>query len=135
MILLWLIIVLLAGGIIAALVEGIDRRLPRTVSLAALIIDLFLMIPPVLSLKSGLAGWVYEFNVQWIPQVGVRFHLAMDGLSMLLVFLALFLGIPALVGSWSRIEEKRGFFHLNVLWTLAGVIGVFLAMDFLFYFF
>lgn len=136
MILLWLIVVLLAGGIVAALVERIDSRLPRAVALAALVIDLFLMIPPVLSLRSGLAGWVSEFDVQWIPQLGIRFHLAMDGLSMLLVFLTLFLGIPALVGSWSRIEEKKGFFHLNVLWTLAGVTGVFLAMDlFLFYFF
>lgn len=136
MILFWLIVVLLAGGVVAALVERLDRRLPRAVALAALIIDLFLMIPPVLSLKSGPAGWLYEFDVQWIPQLGIRFHLAMDGLSMLLVLLTLLLGIPALVGSWSRIEDKRGFFHLNVLWTLAGVTGVFLAMDlFLFYFF
>ena len=35
-----------------------------------------------------------------------------------------------------RSRERVGFFHFNLLWVLAGIIGVFLALDlFLFYFF
>ena len=35
-----------------------------------------------------------------------------------------------------RSSERVGFFHFNLLWILAGIIGVFLALDlFLFYFF
>jgi hypothetical protein len=38
--------------------------------------------------------------------------------------------------SWTEIREHVGFFHLNLLWILAGILGVFLALDlFLFYFF
>jgi NADH-quinone oxidoreductase subunit M len=38
--------------------------------------------------------------------------------------------------SWTEIRERVGFFHCNLLWTLAGVVGVFLAMDlFLFFVF
>ena len=37
--------------------------------------------------------------------------------------------------SWTEITESVGFFHLNLLWILAGIAGVFLALDlFLFYF-
>ncbi|RZA05220.1 MAG: NADH-quinone oxidoreductase subunit M, partial [Moraxellaceae bacterium] len=38
--------------------------------------------------------------------------------------------------SWTEVKKKIGFFHLNLLWILGAVIGVFLAMDlFLFFFF
>src|SRR5690606_23280879 len=38
--------------------------------------------------------------------------------------------------SWTEIKEKHGFYFFNLLWTLAGICGVFVAMDlFLFYFF
>src|SRR5690606_24495322 len=37
---------------------------------------------------------------------------------------------------WSEITDRVGFFHFNLLWTLAGTVGVFLALDlFLFFFF
>ena len=47
-----------------------------------------------------------------------------------------FLGIVAVGASWTEIAERTGFFHFYLMWTLAGVIGVFLALDlFLFFFF
>ena len=37
--------------------------------------------------------------------------------------------------SWTEIREHIGFFHFNLMWILAGIAGVFLALDlFLFYF-
>src|SRR5690606_15067160 len=37
--------------------------------------------------------------------------------------------------SWSEITERVGFFHWNLMWILAGITSVFVAMDlFLFYF-
>jgi NADH-quinone oxidoreductase subunit M len=48
--------------------------------------------------------------------------------------LTLFLGVVAVLASWTEIQEKVGFFHLNLMWVLAGIAGVFLAIDlFLFY--
>src|SRR5438105_8511032 len=42
----------------------------------------------------------------------------------------------AVLASWTEITERVGFFHFNVLWVLAGITGVFLAVDlFLFYLF
>ena len=84
--------------------------------------------------RSG--AWLVELNLPWIPQMGIGFHLAMDGLSLLLVALTLFLGVISVVCSWTEVRERVGFFHLNLLWILAGILGVFLALDlFLFYFF
>ena len=53
-----------------------------------------------------------------------------------MVGLTLFIGLIAVIVSWKEIRERVGFFHFNLLWMLAGITGVFLALDlFLFYFF
>ena len=68
--------------------------------------------------------------------MGISFHLAADGMSLLFVMLTALVGSMAVVASWTEIKEGSGFFHFNLLLTLVGVIGVFLAVDlFLFYFF
>ncbi len=53
-----------------------------------------------------------------------------------MVVLSLFLGILAVGCGWKEIQERVGFYHFNLMWVLAGILGVFLALDlFLFYFF
>ena len=140
MILLWLIIIPLAGGLAAWLLDRKNSAAARWVSLAALVIDAVLLISfwSGSSIQAGLSSgaWVMELNKPWIPQLGVSLHLAMDGLSLVLVALTLFLGIISVICSWTEIRERVGFFHLNLLWILSGILGVFLALDlFLFYFF
>jgi NADH-quinone oxidoreductase subunit M len=80
--------------------------------------------------------WSYEVSWPWIPGLGINFHLGLDGLSLLMVLLTGGLGLAAVVCSWREIQKHVGFFYLNLLWNLGGVIGIFLALDlFLFFFF
>ncbi|MCL5024055.1 MAG: NADH-quinone oxidoreductase subunit M [Nitrospirae bacterium] len=141
MILVWLIAIPLTGGLLAWLLDRGDDRLPRWVSLAAIAIDfvlalvLWMQYPEKANVLPG-GAWFVEVRSAWIPGLGIGFHLAMDGLSLLLVMLTAFLGIMSVACSWTEIRERVGFFHFNLMWTLAGIMGVFLALDlFLFYFF
>lgn len=141
MILLWLILIPMAGGLLAWLVDRWSSLLTRWISLGALIITfimsiyLWIQYSPDVSV-SGHAPWIMELRWNWIPSFGISFHLALDGLSLLLVLLTGFLGILSVLTSWTEIKVRTGFFHFNLLWILAGIIGVFLALDlFLFYFF
>ena len=80
--------------------------------------------------------WVQQLSVAWIPRLGIRFSLGLDGLSLLLVTLTALLGLLSVACSWREIQTDTGFFYMNLLWTLGGVIGVFLATDlFLFFLF
>jgi NADH-quinone oxidoreductase subunit M len=50
--------------------------------------------------------------------------------------MTLALAILAVAVSWRDIEQQRGFFHFNLMFSVAGIIGVFLAADlFLFFLF
>jgi NADH-quinone oxidoreductase subunit M len=134
MVLTWLLVITVAGGI-ASWVIG--RRSPtacRWVCLAALLVDAVLLIwawtPAVNS------PWIRQVEYPWITPLGVNFHLAVDGLSLLLLSLTVFLGIVAISSSWTEIQDRVGAFHLALMLTLAGVMGVFMAVDLLlFYFF
>jgi NADH-quinone oxidoreductase subunit M len=80
--------------------------------------------------------WLVDFQHAWISQFGIGLHLALDGLSLLMLLLTFFLGIVSVLISWKEINTKVGFFHFNLLLILAGIVGVFLSLDlFLFYFF
>ena len=135
MILLSLISILFVGGLIAWASESVDANYPRVVALIAIIIELAVVVLLLLN-DAGEGGWVASIDAPWIPRFGISFYLAADGLSVLMIALTAFLGLIAVGSAWAEITERTGFFYFNLLWTLAGVIGVFTALDlFLFFFF
>ena len=136
MILIYLIVILLAGAFLALIAGKKNSVWPRIISLVSLSIDLFIIIIYVLNSFPSDKSWLIDINLGWIPAFGIGFHLALDGLSLVMLILTFFLGIISVVISWKEIDTKVGFFHFNLLLILAGITGVFLSLDlFLFYFF
>ncbi len=136
MILVYLIVILLAGAFLAWIAGNWSKIWPRIISLAALSLDLILIIAYLFQPISSDNNWLIDFKADWIPAFGISLHLALDGLSLLMLLLTFFLGILSIIISWKEIHEKVGFFHFNLLLILAGIVGVFLSLDlFLFYFF
>jgi NADH-quinone oxidoreductase subunit M len=145
MILCWLLFVPFIGGLLCWQLESrhAPAQAPRWIALVTMLIVLGLALWLWTTGDYSLAGavgdspsWVREFRVGWIERFGISFHLALDGLSLIMITLTGFLGVLAVVCSWQEITNRIGFFHLNLLWIIGGVVGVFLAIDlFLFFFF
>jgi len=128
----WLILIPVITGFFAWLSEPIHRHAPRWFSLLGMsaVAGLLLAAWP----ETYPQGWWNQYQADWIPALGVHFHFALDGLSALMVLLAALLGVVAILSSWREVEKNIGLFHLHLSLLLAGVIGVFLAVD-LFLFF
>jgi len=75
-------------------------------------------------------------RLDWIPSLGISYFLGTDGLSFPLVLLTTLVTFVALVAAWDMVKEKeRAFFSLLLLLE-TGMLGVFLALDYvLFYVF
>ncbi|HEY6266540.1 MAG TPA: NADH-quinone oxidoreductase subunit M [Candidatus Acidoferrum sp.] len=97
----------------------------------------FLVSLPLLRwFKPEWGGFQCEETVDWIPSIGAKYHLGIDGISLLLVMLTTFLGMIAILSSWSAIKLRQKEYYILLLLLQVGMIGVFVSLDFfLFYVF
>src|SRR5262244_1733750 len=75
---------------------------------------------------------------EWIPLIGARYQLGVDGLSLVLVMLTTLLGVISVVCSWAYIREKgrEKEYYIMLLLLQSGMIGAFVSADlFLFFIF
>jgi NADH-quinone oxidoreductase subunit M len=77
-----------------------------------------------------------QADLEWVPGLGSRFAVGLDGLGQILCLLTA-VGFPLIfIGTWKHSYSKAWNFHALMLLSQAGLMGVFLAMDaLLFYFF
>jgi NADH-quinone oxidoreductase subunit M len=75
-------------------------------------------------------------NEVWINSLGVNFNVALDGISMVLVFLTCFLVPLIILSSFGKKYENPSLFYALILFMQMALVGVFVAQDgFLFYVF
>ena len=77
---------------------------------------------------NGQTYFAYEDHVQWIESIGVSWHLGVDGISAPMVLLTALAGFAGVLISWG-IEDRTREFMAFFLLLVAGVLGVFMAVD------
>jgi NADH-quinone oxidoreductase subunit M len=122
----WTIYLSFMGAFVALVSPADHPRIARWIALIAAIAGLGIAIAAALNFHPGeILTIVYS---PWIPQLGIDYHLAADGISLVLVLLT---GIAATAGvlfSWN-IEHRAGEFFALYLALIGGVYGVFLSFD------
>jgi NADH-quinone oxidoreductase subunit M len=115
----------LAGSIIVFTMKGslAVKRTSLIISLAALALGIVVFI---LKGKSGLPIVYSEGDSE---PLGLLSHLSMDGISLLLVMLTLFLTPLIIAASFYRNHERPHLFYGLILFMEAAFIGVFTTTD------
>ena len=73
---------------------------------------------------------------EWIPVIGARYQMGVDGVAVLLIVLTTLLGVIAALSSWNYIQKREKEYYVLLLLLQTAVVGVFTSMDlFLFYLF
>ncbi|SEH10614.1 complex I subunit 4 family protein [Thermoleophilum album] len=124
---LWITIALpAAAGLVAALIGG---RLGRAVAVLGSLAVAVIALDYFFSYPFGSGSLKHVVDEPWIPQLGVRFRLGLDGLSLALFAMTAVAWLPATV--WSvlhRPERERQYLFLLGLGE-AAVLGAFAAQD------
>ncbi|HVR62789.1 MAG TPA: NADH-quinone oxidoreductase subunit M [Polyangia bacterium] len=137
-ILAWITLLPLFGAALVMLVpreeEAVHRGLGLGTALVTFLVSLFILP----DFDPSQSGFQLEVNRVWIDQLGIRFHLGVDGISLWLVLLTTFLMpltllSPQAIGIRNiRVRE----FTVAMLVLEAGMLGAFVALDlFVFYVF
>jgi len=124
----------LLGGLLA-LPLGRSRRTVRAWALAVALVELALAALLWAWFDYGRGGMQFVDRAPWIPTLGVRYHVGLDGISLWMVLLTALLGVVAVLAS-RRPPEEGGVYFFLLLALESGVLGVFTALDLvLFYIF
>ena len=149
--LLWLVFLPVIGGFISWLsnvflqriVVSTDvqlrwQRLPMMAAFTTISITLILAIIlwiNAINVEPDLS-WSKEVNIDWIPLLGIHFHLVLDGLSLVVITSTLFIVLLVIVYSSKENLNNVGLFYLCVLFMTSAIMMLFVITDlFLMFFF
>jgi len=65
----------------------------------------------------------------WLPDFGISYFIAIDGISFWLVLLTTFLAPIVVLASWTSISERVKAFHVSLFVLCSTMVGSFLAFD------
>jgi NADH-quinone oxidoreductase subunit M len=81
-------------------------------------------------------GWHFLYVREWMPSLGIRYHVAVDGISLWLVLLTTFITPIATYVSFGSIKTRLKELCFALLFLQAAMLGAFVSLDlFLFYVF
>ena len=90
----------------------------------------------LLNYNRSTGGMQFLEDHLWIPIIGARYQMGVDGVSVLLIILTTLLGVIAALSSWDYIQKREKEYYVLLLLLQTAVVGVFTSMDlFLFYLF
>ncbi len=137
----WITFLPLAGALLLALRPAGDARLLRAVALAVTCAVAGLGIALFAGFDGAASGPQAELEASWFTfaagrEIPIRLHLGVDGASILLVALTVLLMPLVVLSSYGHVHERVKEFLAWMLVMETGMLGVFVALDLvLFYFF
>ena len=124
-VLLWLP---LGAGLLACLAP---RRIAPWVAALGSFLALDLAIRLVTDFDSGYGGIQHAVDEAWIPDLGVRYSLGVDGISLFLILLTAVAWFAATVWSAYRTPERAKTYFLMLGLAETATLGAFMAQDLL----
>ncbi len=116
-----------AGALLALVTGSRSAATARAIALATAVTAWGLTLAAACGF-TPTAGLQTLTDVAWIPELGIRYHLAVDGISLTLLVLTGLAATAGVLFSWN-IEERVGEFFALYLALIGGVYGVFMSAD------
>lgn len=127
----------LLGALLLAVLPYFQKVSDHHLKTAAFLITL---VEFVISLRlffgfnGSLSIMQFEENIPWLRDLGVSYHLGIDGLSLLLVLLTTLLFPITVLCSWNAIKGGWRAFLCLILFLESALIGTFIALDMILFF-
>jgi NADH-quinone oxidoreductase subunit M len=125
-VLAWTIYVSFLGAAAVTLTPGKRPTAARLVALLSALTGLGIAATAVLLDNTGQL--ITIVRTPWIPQLGIEYHLAADGISRVLVLLTGIAAVAGILFSWDIEQRVKDFFALYLV-LIGAVYGVFLSFD------
>jgi len=123
----------LAGALLLA---GVGRDRDRLLRAIAWVTTAFVFAAAsrlALGFEPRGPEWQFTERFDLLPSIGTSYAVGVDGLGMVLILLTAFLTFIAVLAPWARAATRLKVFYIAVLTLEAGMLGVYMALDLLFF--
>jgi NADH-quinone oxidoreductase subunit M len=135
-ILSWLVFGPALFSVVLFLLPKGQDELARWVALGGSLLVFALSLVVFLSFDTANPGYQFVVQREWLPLIGARYQLGIDGISLFLVLLTTFLVPIIVLSAWHAVETDVKKYFAFMLFLESGILGAFLSLDlFLFYIF
>jgi NADH-quinone oxidoreductase subunit M len=124
----------LVGLAVLLFLPGSQKTLIKLWANLSALAGFLVALPLVLRFDRNAAGFQFVEKCDWIPSLGVKYYIGIDGISLLLVLLTTVIGMVAVLSSWNAVEDRLKEYYAMLLLQQTGMIGVFLALDFMLFY-
>ncbi|NLT05557.1 MAG: NADH-quinone oxidoreductase subunit M [Solirubrobacterales bacterium] len=122
----FLVFLPVAASLLAALLPA---RIGRAVAIAGAGVALGYVATLISEFDSSAAGLQWVTDEAWIPELGIRYQLGVDGLNLFLLALTALLWVPATIWAALRETERQKLFLFHMGLAETAVLGAFVAQD------
>ncbi|MBT9329870.1 complex I subunit 4 family protein [Paracidobacterium acidisoli] len=122
----WTIYISFLGAAAVMAVPRENARPARWIALLCALAGFGITLAAAMQYRAGELMTVAD--ARWIPQLGIEYHLAIDGISLTLLLLTGIAAIAGILFSWNIERRVQEFFALYLA-LIGGVYGVFLSFD------
>ncbi|HEX8786837.1 MAG TPA: NADH-quinone oxidoreductase subunit M [Telluria sp.] len=130
----WLPIIF--GVIVLAVGRDSKAGFTRVLALIGSVVSFLPTIPLFMQFNNAAHGPQFVERAAWISRFNIEYYLGIDGLSLWFVPLTAFITIIVVISAWQVIQERVAQYLGSFLLLSGLMIGVFVALDgLLFYFF
>lgn len=131
-----LLLVPLGAALITTLLPRDNARLVKGWAFVAVAVEFALSLYLLANFAPNTGQMQFVEYAPWVPQIGIAYHIGVDGLSLWLVLLTTFLMLIAIPASFAEINTRVKEYVIFFLILETAMLGVFMALDlFLFYVF
>ena len=109
-------------------------RVLRRVALGGAVAVLALSMLLVAGFHTGTADFQFAEQLPWVESMGLSYHLAVDGVSVLFVPLTALLVVVVILASWTSVRHQPKAHLMAVLAFETAAIGVFTSVDLILFF-
>jgi NADH-quinone oxidoreductase subunit M len=129
-----LVVVPVIGGILLMVLRKDREKEIRHVAFVVALVEFVASLALFFKFQNGIATLQFVENVSWIPGIGARYHMGIDGISLFLVLLTTLITPLAILGSFKYIRKRQKEFYAAMLFLEGALVGVFCAVDLLLFY-
>jgi len=125
---------LLGALVIIFLLKSDQAKAIKTVATVVAGLDFALSIPLWFVYDPAGPAFQLTYAREWIPSVGAKYFVGVDGISVLLILLTTLLGFISVYSSFTAITHRQKEYYVFLLLLQTGMLGVFISLDFILFY-